>query len=265
MSRSTSQRAAAARRPGGNRELPSQINARQHAPESHAAITALRILHVDDEPDIREVVELSLTLDPVFAVRSCASGEEALAAAVEWPPDLILCDVMMPVMDGPATLARLRGNPQTALIPVVFMTARAQTRELEHFKSLGAVGVISKPFDPMTLAASVRGHLRTAGLSTLRDGFIERLRTDAAALTDCRADLADTEARLAALEQIKAFSHALAGAAGIFGFQEISRVAAELEKAVVDGPRGNGAPTKVEQALDALLDHIDRVPAVGIV
>jgi CheY-like chemotaxis protein len=128
-------------------------------------MTPVRILHVDDEQDIREIVELSLGLDPQFTVRSCGCGEDALVAAADWSPDLILCDVMMPVMDGPATLARLRDNPLTANIPLVFMTARLQVRELEHFKSLGATGVIAKPFDPMTLAQSVRDHLRSAELA----------------------------------------------------------------------------------------------------
>jgi CheY-like chemotaxis protein len=122
----------------------------------------MRILHVDDEADIREVVELSLGLDPAFSVRSCASGADAIAEAAKWCPDMILCDVMMPGMDGPATLARLRESPQTVNTPVVFMTARVQAHEIEHFKSLGAVGVIAKPFDPMTLAESVRNHLRLA-------------------------------------------------------------------------------------------------------
>lgn len=222
-------------------------------------MTALRILHVDDEPDIREVVELSLTLDPAFTVRSCASGKDALAAAAEWTPDLILCDVMMPVMDGPATLARLREAPETAHIPVVFMTARAQPRELEHFKSLGAMGVIPKPFDPMTLAASVRSHLRTAGLSALRGGFLRRLRADAAALAHCRIELADVATSSAALEQIKMFAHALAGAAGIFGFQDVTYGAQELEKAATEKLGDSGAPKNVEQALDRLLAAIDCV------
>ena len=221
-------------------------------------MTALRILHVDDEPDIREVVELSLRLDPAFTTRSCASGKDALAAVSEWPPDLILCDVMMPVMDGPTTLARLRESPQTAHIPVVFMTARAQTRELEHFKSLGAAGVISKPFDPMTLAASIRSHLRPAGLSALRAGFIRRLHADAAALIHCRADLANTAASCAALEQIKTFAHALAGASGIFGFHEITHAAQELEKDAIERLNGN-ASKNIELALDALLTCIDGV------
>ena len=71
-----------------------------------------------------------------------------------------LLDVMMPGMDGPTTLSHLRENPQTSNIPVLFMTARAQAREVEQFISLGAQGVISKPFDPMTLASEVQTHLQ---------------------------------------------------------------------------------------------------------
>jgi CheY-like chemotaxis protein len=122
-------------------------------------MSSVRILHVDDEPDIRDVVDMSLGLDPDFEVRACASGAEAIAAAAEWRPLLILLDVMMPGMDGPTTLTQLRKNPQTSSIPVIFMTARAQTREVEHFIALGAQGVISKPFDAMTLAAEVQSHL----------------------------------------------------------------------------------------------------------
>jgi CheY-like chemotaxis protein len=122
-------------------------------------MSAIRILHVDDEPDIREIVDLSLGLNPDFQVRSCASGDEALTAAAEWSPELILLDVMMPRMDGPTTLSGLRKNPKTTDIPVLFMTARAQPREIEQFIALGAQGVISKPFDPMTLAFTVRNHL----------------------------------------------------------------------------------------------------------
>jgi len=123
-------------------------------------MSSLRVLHVDDEPDIREIVAASLGLDPEFELRDCDSGAEALTAAAAWRPDLILLDVMMPVMDGPSTLRHLRENPQTVDIPVVFMTARAQTRELDHYKSLGAAGVIVKPFDPMTLAACVRQQMQ---------------------------------------------------------------------------------------------------------
>jgi two-component system, OmpR family, response regulator len=119
----------------------------------------IRILVVDDEPDIREIVDVSLGLDREFKTRACASGADALVTAAEWSPSLILLDVMMPFMDGPATLANLRKNPRTAHIPVVFLTARTQADEIEQYTSLGAQGVLSKPFDPMTLAASVRSYL----------------------------------------------------------------------------------------------------------
>ena len=126
-------------------------------------MSEIRILHVDDESDIREIVDMSLGLNPDFRVRACGSGAEAIEAAAAWSPYLILLDVMMPGMDGPATLAQLRKNPQTSAIPVVFMTARAQAREIDQFLSLGAQGVISKPFDPLTLATEVEDQLRTAG------------------------------------------------------------------------------------------------------
>jgi two-component system, OmpR family, response regulator len=122
---------------------------------------SLRIIHVDDDPDLRTVVELSLALDPELTVTSCANGEDALALAKHLVPDLILCDVMMPGMDGPTLLARLRENPQTKNIPMVFMTARAQISELNQLTLLGAAAVFTKPFDPMTLAAMVRSELHS--------------------------------------------------------------------------------------------------------
>jgi EAL domain-containing protein (putative c-di-GMP-specific phosphodiesterase class I)/CheY-like chemotaxis protein len=124
-----------------------------------------RVLHIDDDSNILDIVAASLGVDPEFVVRECGSGADGLAVATEWRPDLILLDVMMPVMDGPSTLRQLREIPQTADIPVVFVTARAQTSEIEHFKSLGTAGVIAKPFNPKTLAASVRNYMEAANLA----------------------------------------------------------------------------------------------------
>lgn len=120
---------------------------------------ALRILHVDDEPDIREIVGISLALDPGILLQSCDNGYDALALAADWSPDVVLLDVIMPEMDGPQTLGKLRERSGTAEIPVVFMTAKAQSREIAYFRSLGAVGIIQKPFDPITLARSVRDYV----------------------------------------------------------------------------------------------------------
>ena len=224
-------------------------------------MTALRVLHVEDEPDIREVVEMSLGLDPDLETRSCSSGDEALAVAVDWPPDLILLDVMMPVMDGPTTLARLRENAQTAKIPVVFMTARAQTREIDHFRSLGAAGVIPKPFDPMTLAASVRAYVQPANgrLGAMRNVFLLRANNDAAALARHRSALTNGTTAPATLAEIKHIAHGLAGAGGIFGFDEISDTAAALEEAVIVELKLNGSGTVegIARAIDCLLTCIE--------
>lgn len=222
-------------------------------------MTTLRILHVDDESDIREVVEISLGLDPGLATRSCGSGEEALAAAIDWQPDIILCDVMMPVMDGPATLMRLRENALTANIPVIFMTARAQTRELDRFRSLGALGVIPKPFDPMTLAASVRGYVLPVHdlLDDLRAQFLQRVEKDAAALSQDRLSLRDGSRLPGTLDRIKRMAHALSGAGGIYGFAEMSDAAAALEDAAIAEMAGTGSGDETDHTLDGLILHAE--------
>ncbi|MBD3730572.1 MAG: response regulator [Sphingomonadales bacterium] len=120
----------------------------------------MRVLYVDDEPDIREIAEISLGLDPQFEVRTAPSGEAALALVEQWVPDVALFDVMMPGMDGPQLLARMRERPALANLPVIFVTARAQRSELQDFARLDSVGVIAKPFDPVTLAAQVRSLAR---------------------------------------------------------------------------------------------------------
>jgi two-component system OmpR family response regulator len=218
-------------------------------------MTETRILHVDDEPDIREVVEISLGLDPDFVVRSCGSGKEARAVAAEWQPDVILLDVMMPGMDVPATLSQLQQNPETADIPVIFMTARAQTREVDRLRSLGAVGVIAKPFDPMTLAGAVRNYIKPAIklFDDLRAGFLQRVKKDAAALSKDRLMLMEGNRPPATLGQIRHLAHGLAGAGGIYGFAELSDAAAALEDACLEELAGSGAGAETDHALDGLI------------
>jgi CheY-like chemotaxis protein len=118
-----------------------------------------RILVVDDEPDIRAVIERSLTRDPEFEVRAVASGSDAIRDAPAWSPHLILLDVTMPLLDGPMTLAELRKQRETATIPVVFLTALALSEDLQNFRALGASGLIGKPFQPSDLRAAVRRYL----------------------------------------------------------------------------------------------------------
>ena len=114
-----------------------------------------RILYVEDEPDIQAVAKISLESVGGFELKVCSSGQEALEVAVSFAPDLLLLDVMMPDMDGPATLNALKGLPELIKTPVVFMTAKVQPSEVEELKKLGALDVIAKPFDPMTLAEDI--------------------------------------------------------------------------------------------------------------
>jgi len=113
-------------------------------------------MYVDDEPDIREVVAISLGLSGHLEVHTCESGEAALRSMATLRPDLVLLDVMMPGLDGPATLAQMRADPASRSIPVVFMTAKALPAEVQRFRELGAVAVIPKPFDPMRLAEQLQ-------------------------------------------------------------------------------------------------------------
>jgi CheY-like chemotaxis protein len=161
----------------------------------------------------------------------------------------------MPSMDGPTTLMHLRENPATAGIPVLFMTARAQSHEIAHFISLGARGVISKPFDPMTLAFQVRNHLQSMRLSALREVFMRRVKSDAAALMPWRASLT-TGADAKTLSQIRRIAHGLAGAAGVFGLSQISDDAAALEDAVMAKLDGSGTQEDVANALERLLADV---------
>ena len=115
-----------------------------------------RILYVEDERDIRTMAVTVLEAVGGFTVLACQSGKEALEAAPGTNADLILLDVMMPGMDGPATLKALRQIPEMAQTPVIFMTATVEPSEVRHIRSLGAIDVIPKPFDPMMLSAQIR-------------------------------------------------------------------------------------------------------------
>lgn len=218
----------------------------------------VRILHIDDDADIREIVQFSLALDPGLTSRSCASGGDALAIAAEWAPDLILCDVMMPGMDGPATLARLRQNPKTAKTPIVFMTARAGLDELKHLMSLGATAVFTKPFDPMKLADMARGQLNFVESEAVPYSFAERLHSDAAALANYRKALCAHSNSSILPDGLETCVHKLSGAAGVFNFQAVSRAASAVEGAIVERRAGRGAPGTIEARLDVLLECIGR-------
>ena len=115
-----------------------------------------KILYIEDEVDIQTIAKIALEDIGGFKLEVCSSGEEALAKAEAFAPDLILLDVMMPGIDGPQTLEALQKIASLKSIPAIFMTAKVQTQEVQHLKSLGAIEVIAKPFDPMSLAQTIR-------------------------------------------------------------------------------------------------------------
>ena len=116
----------------------------------------MRLLCADDEEDIRTILQLALSLDPELDVELVDSGEAAIARARATRFDAIVLDGMMPGLDGYETCRRLKADPSTASVPVVFLTANAQRREVEQALTIGAVACLTKPFDPMTLAAELR-------------------------------------------------------------------------------------------------------------
>ena len=118
-----------------------------------------QVLLVDDDQNIRTLAQMGLEGLTDWKVELAASGAEAISKATAVKPDLIILDVMMPGMDGPTTLAELRKLEELSTIPVIFMTAKAQTHEVELYQKMGARGIITKPFDPMTLPDDIQGIL----------------------------------------------------------------------------------------------------------
>ncbi|MBR27043.1 MAG: hypothetical protein CML46_08900 [Rhodobacteraceae bacterium] len=216
-----------------------------------------RITYVEDEPDIRAIANLLLTQVGGFETDMCASGQEALDRTGDFNPDLILLDVMMPGLDGPQTLAGLRKDARLARTPVIFVTAKVQGREVSRYISMGAVDVIPKPFDPLTLPDKLRAIWdRTCAAPPAGEDAAERV----LALVEqhCRslvrqsehlrdlldrgllgpgADAATDEGGAAALGtesgalagDVASIAHTLTGSAGAFGFSEISEAARALE------------------------------------
>jgi two-component system, OmpR family, response regulator len=208
-----------------------------------------RISFVEDDPDIRAITEIALIELGGFTLDVSASGAEAVLKTASFNPHLILLDVMMPGMDGIATLRKLREKSELADTPVVFMTAKAMPDEIERLLSLGAVEVIAKPFDPMTLPRRLRtiwegvqSHStpsaidQSSAMDQLRSLLIdhhgrllERVGEVGALLASAAMGGPDGEQSISKAIDL---THKISGGAGTIGFLEISRAAAELEQAL---------------------------------
>jgi two-component system, OmpR family, response regulator len=204
------------------------------------------VLYVDDEADIRHIAQIALELNGTIKVETAASGEQALENARKHKPDLVLLDVMMPGIDGPTTLKKMRTDSALARIPVVFITAKALPHEVAGLGELGAVGVIAKPFDPMELENQVQaiwnglgernGHAEESDLpdaieeevKALCEAFLARTRTEAVTMRDlvARSVAGDRPA----LSQLEKMTHRIHGTGAVFGFGAISDCAEVIER-----------------------------------
>jgi CheY-like chemotaxis protein len=122
----------------------------------------MKVLIIDDEEDARSICSMSLGLLAGDVVFEAANGREGLKKAEEHLPDVIILDLLMPEMDGTETLRNLRKNPKTAKIPVIFLTVKGRFSEFDELKDLGALGVITKPFDPTKLSGQIQEILNKA-------------------------------------------------------------------------------------------------------
>lgn len=229
-----------------------------------------RILLLEDETDIRSIATHALTVLGGFQVLACASGREALDWASTFQPQLLLFDVMLPEMDGPATLEALRRLPALASTPVVFMTTRTQPQDQLRYRQLGALGLIAKPFDPMTLPEQLRklwsgvqsqpteavdalaAHLRelSAHFSAQLPARLQRLQQ---LVEDAASDLA-------VLPEAVREAHGLAGAGGIFGHAEVSEQMAEVEAVLRTVKTPDDLNPATRQRLSGLMQRL--LPAV---
>jgi two-component system, OmpR family, response regulator len=207
------------------------------------------VLYVDDDLDICEVVRASLGLMAGLNVYIAGSGETAIDLAYALRPDLILMDVMMPGLDGPSTLKFMRESPPIDAIPVIFLTAKVLPAEIAHLLDLGAIGVIGKPFDPMTLGEQLLTVWKqSAGLAdtsaparstpaavkqqvnSLTGDFLRRTRSDVIRLTEMfeHAGTGDTTV----LKGAERLAHSIHGAGAMFGFPQLSATAGAIEQLI---------------------------------
>ena len=115
-----------------------------------------RLLYIEDDEDIQKIAKIALESIGKFELKMSNNGLRGIDDARTFKPQLILLDAMMPEMDGPGTIKRLKQDPDLKDIPVIFVTARVQPEERKEYTDLGAIDVIAKPFDPMNLSNQIR-------------------------------------------------------------------------------------------------------------
>jgi two-component system OmpR family response regulator len=237
------------------------------------------ILYVDDDPDVCIVVQFALCRIAGMDVTTADSGEKAIDLAYELRPDLIVLDVMMPGLDGPATYQRIRESPLISDIPVIFMTAKVLPSEVARFLGLGAIGVVGKPFDPLRIGdelaaiwtdayVALEGSVRRDGeaavlekIDTLAEQFLARTRADVGRLRSLvRSVRLDGHAEFKEIEHL---AHSIHGAGAMLGFSAVSKSGGAIEHFVesllmcVESKRKAAEPTPLPR-LHKLVEDLAR-------
>jgi len=238
-----------------------------------------RILYVEDDADIREIVRMSLEKLGGFRVAVCDSCTQAMDVVDEFNPNLLLLDVMMPGVDGPATLKRLRERVSAESAPAIFITAKVEAGAMARYRDMGVLDVIVKPFDPMVLSKRIE-HIwqqHQSGSHDVEGDEFERQLTQRSAVfvaqlpqqvqnlnDDLTAWLsAPQEAGL--LENLNHKVHRLKGSGGTFGCSGISDLSRGLEESLVTLQAGRvtsgqvPALDKVEAMMEALREEVNRI------
>lgn len=228
-----------------------------------------RILLAEDEPDIRLIAQLALESIGGFQVRLCGSGSEAIEAAPGFQPDLVVLDVMMPGMDGPATLQALRTQPRLATTPVVFMTAKAQPHEIRQLKALGAFDVIVKPFEPMQLSARIASiwqhHLERMverQVDALTAGYLAGLPNTLAQIERAWESARQANDR-AEFEHVLRLAHTINGTGATLRLQALSEAARHIEAALAPLRDAPIASDQQIAEIDALFVALERASAAA--
>jgi two-component system cell cycle response regulator len=256
----------------------SRLQAAAAAPQPDRA-SLHTIVYVDDEPDIRLIVQTSLGLTEGLTVHAAESGEQALELARELQPDLLMLDVMMPGLDGPATLQRLRADPAITHIPVIFMTAKALPEDVQQLRAIGALAVIGKPFDPLQLSAQLLSLWQSSAAQPQRVGgsagadharlrdhvtrlsgkFLERTAAQAVTLGRLLESLQPGDATgVASMHEI---AHKIHGAGSMLDFPAVSACAGEIERLsehllVAEPASGVASGRQIRERLQASIQRL---------
>lgn len=218
----------------------------------------MKVIFVDDDPDIRDIVSLALKVYSGMDVRTHDSVGQAIASAVEWQPDLVVTDLNMPGKDGAALLAALKSDPRTRDIPVVFLTAGSTPATRDFLLQAGARAILEKPFDPRSLGQELAGLVPAPAssfderLSGIRSRFRARAAKEVSALL---GDWAATNDEAVRRKRMTDRAHTLVGGAAILGFADISAAARRLEQAVATG----AGPEMMQAAITDLCQALQSI------